>query len=85
MKKAAGTLTHNDQKCFGVVQAESKGRMAELLNIVDKRFTKAYLTTYWSNDWTKYAEYSIGDIEEEGVWVTNGVGEKNAKTYRRIL
>jgi len=85
MKKASGSLTIKGKQCFGAVQAETKGRMEEMLQTLDKQITKAFITTYWSNEWGRYAEYSIGDTEEEGVWITDGMGVRNAKTFKKVV
>ena len=85
MRQVSGVFYINGKKCFGAAQAETKYRVVELIQQVADDFTDAWMSTYWSNIWPAYANYSIEDGDTEGVWSTDGMGVKNAKSYKRLL
>ena len=85
MRQVSGVFIINGKECFGAAQAETKQRIVEIIQQVADEFTDAWMATYWSNQWTAYANHSIDDADTEGVWATDGKGVKKAKVYRRIL
>jgi len=81
MKKANGRIMVSGKQHHTVVQAKTFKRCVELLDEVGSQTTMTYFNSHWSKGcWGDAAEKQLGNPEEEGVWVANGLTEKNGFT-----
>ncbi|MHA1972817.1 MAG: hypothetical protein ACTSW1_07485 [Candidatus Hodarchaeales archaeon] len=85
MIQMSGSFVLNRKRRFGAAQGKDKAHITQMMKQVYPEFEQTLLDSYWVKGWGHKAYFAIDEEGEPGVWMTEGMGEKASKEYRKVV